>query len=547
MREWLSTSWSLFLFVGRFSWFEFYVRCFIGTCWRHSETACIFSSPTRVVLPAAFDTANPAHVGDGAKLCSNIVSSTDSIVQVADTPTQSGSPLSYQERSWLGGEQRLGFRPASGKSGTYNIFIPLRLSGVLNIDALEAALTEVVRRHENLRTRITVAESQPLRYVGTGARVAVRLVDLSAFSDRSREDEVSRFTTEAVVEGFDLMSGLLLRAWAFRLGVTEHVLVLVVPHLVSDAASLGILAEETMVLYAHFINRLASPLPELAVQYRSFVEMQRERVERERAGSIRDYYLRKLAGSRPLRVPPPPGRARSGFGGDAGEIEFEIPAPLAERLATHTKVYRVTPFVLFLSAFKLLLSALSGEEDVLVMSQFPGRPEPYARVVGLFAQLCHLRTSMAGDPTLAEAIARVRDTIFEAWQYEWVPPLAFAEVAESEGGKLSPFSATMNSVPIRKSVLPRRYQHLLKDQLEISLEPFKSLDNRVARPRAWTDLYIYLYLDGKKVVSRVLYRTDLFEGDRIQHVTSGFITVLDRMLSDPACRLSALSRLLTAA
>jgi hypothetical protein len=485
-----------------------------------------------------------------------MVNTADSDVHVAGELPDSGSPLSYQERSWLGGEQRLGFRPAGGgRSGTYNIFVPLHLDGVLKVDALETALTEIVRRHENLRTRITVADGQPQRFVGTGDRVTLCVIDLSAFPDVSRMDEVTRLASEAVVEGFDLMSGLLLRAHAFKLGATEHLLLLMVPHLVSDAASLGILAEETVVLYAHIVNGLPSPLPELQVQYRGFVKMQRERVERERVGSIRDYYIRKLAGARPLRVPPAPGQTRKRFGADAGEVELEFPASLVARLATQTKVHRVTPFVLFLAAFKILLSALSGEEDVLVMSQFPGRPEAYLRVVGLFAQLCHLRTSLAGDPTLAEAVARVRDTVMEAWQYAWVPPLAFAEVAESEGGELSPFSATMNSVPVPKSVLPRRYQHLLAGQLAVSLptgfphdtvaRPFKSFDERVARPRAWADLYLHIYLDGSKVMSKILYRADLFEGDRIRQVTAGFTTMLDRMFSEPSCRVSAVSRLLT--
>src|ERR1051325_501084 len=137
-------------------------------------------------LPARRESTD---VSDGAKLCPIMVNTADSLVQVTGALTDSGSPLSYQERAWLGGEQRLGVRPVSGKSGTYNILVPLYLSGVLDVDAMEAALTAIVRRHENLRTRISAADAQPQRFVGLGDRVTLRVVDLSAHPEASRVDE----------------------------------------------------------------------------------------------------------------------------------------------------------------------------------------------------------------------------------------------------------------------------------------------------------------------------------------------------------------------
>jgi non-ribosomal peptide synthetase component F len=189
---------------------------------------------------------------------------------------------------------------------------------------------------------------------------------------------------------------------------------------------------------------------------------------------------------------------------------------------------------------------LSGEEDVLVMSQFPGRPEAYMRAIGLFAQLCHLRTNLSGDPTCAEVVQRVRHTLLEAWQYEWVPSVVLSEVAELEGGRLSPLSATMNALPMRRSVLPRRHAHLLETRLAVSLYPFTSLDPRVARQRAWTDLYFYTFVDGNTMLNKLVYRADLFEADTVRRLTSGFVAVLETMLSNPASRLSTVSRVLAA-
>jgi len=178
------------------------------------------------------------------------------------------------------GQQRLWFLH-QWEPGTplYNMPRSFRLTGRLDIAALEQSVNELVRRHESLRTFFSVVDGQPLQVITPNLTVTLPVMDLSSLTDAERESEALRLATEEARHPFDLSRGPLLRVTLLRLAEQEHVLLLTLHHIVSDGWSMGVLFRELSVLYEAISNGKPSPLAELPLQYPDFAVWQRERLQ----------------------------------------------------------------------------------------------------------------------------------------------------------------------------------------------------------------------------------------------------------------------------
>src|SRR5271165_1819759 len=175
-------------------------------------------------------------------------------------------------------QQRLWFldRLEEGRSVTYQVPLAIRLQGALQVDALERALSEIVRRHEVLRTIFGPGEEGPLQLIVPEAETGLSLIDLIDCPEGEREAELRRRLREEVCEPFDLARGPLLRTRLYRLGEQEHVLFVNMHHIVTDGWSIGVLFRELGLLYSAFCKGQPSPLPELAIQYADYARWQRD-------------------------------------------------------------------------------------------------------------------------------------------------------------------------------------------------------------------------------------------------------------------------------
>src|SRR6202035_457035 len=281
---------------------------------------------------------------------------------------------------------------------------------------------DVVRRHEVLRTSFAERDDLPVQVVGPPSPVSVPLVDLRVLPDASRLPEALRRCAELSRQPFDLACGPLLRASLLRLGGEEHLLSVVLHHIVCDAWSTGLLVREVAAVYSALGAGLAGAnLPAPAVQYADFAIWQRHWLQGEALEAQLAYWRRRLAGPlRPLRLPR---RRRPGTATlRSATVSAVLPATLLAQLQMLGRREGATLFMTLLAAFQGLLHRYSGQDDVAVGSPIANRNrieiEP---LIGFFTNTLVLRTDLAGNPSFRELLRRVREVALGAYAHQDVP------------------------------------------------------------------------------------------------------------------------------
>ncbi len=192
-----------------------------------------------------------------------------------------------------------------------------RLKGALKVDALRAALDELVERHETLRTRFVLEDSGPVQVIAAQLRIGPEVEDLTGLAAAERAGEARRRAQEEAQTPFDLERAPLLRARLLRLDEQEHWLLLTLHHIITDGWSSGVLSRELSELYAAHCRGEASGLPALPVQYADYAVWQREWLQGEVLEQQLAYWKSALAGLPTLELPTDrPRPAIANFGGE---------------------------------------------------------------------------------------------------------------------------------------------------------------------------------------------------------------------------------------
>ncbi|MEO6194959.1 MAG: condensation domain-containing protein, partial [Thermoanaerobaculia bacterium] len=341
-------------------------------------------------------------------------------VRPAERSADGALPLSFaQRRLWL--LDRL----APG-SPAYHLPGAVRLSGPLDLAALEAALGGVVSRHEALRTVFRAQGDEPMQVPAEARAVALPRVDLAALPAAAAGAEAGRLARAVAVAPFDLARGPLWRAIAIRIAADEHLLAITLHHIVADGWSMEILVAELAALYEASAAGRPSPLSALPVQYADWAVWQRDWLRGGRLAAEVDWWRERLAGSPPLELPVdrPLPASRSGRGGTRTAVLPEATSAALERLARREGA---TPFMVLLAAFQAQLayysfSHSSGAPAVAVGSPVANRGRAEAEgLIGFFVNMLVLRTPVGGDPEFLELLARVREVCLGAYAHQDVP------------------------------------------------------------------------------------------------------------------------------
>jgi amino acid adenylation domain-containing protein len=440
-------------------------------------------------------------------------------------------PLSSaQMRLWL-------FDQLEPESAAYNIPVRHDFKGAFNLAAFERSLSEIVRRHEALRTCYLRIDGRPVQKIAAPDSIRVPVVDLQAklqgLPEAAREQELATLALAYARDPFDLGKAPLLRARLLRVAPDEHVLLLNVHHIAFDWWSFGVFEKELAALYDAFCGGAKdSPLPDLLVQYVDFTAWQQEQLQGEVLQHHLDYWQDKLSGELPpLELPTD--NPRPAIHTYRGSI---VVSALSRKLTDAIKALShregVTLFATLLAAFKALLQRYTREEDILVGVPIAGRNRPEAEeLIGFFVNTLVMRTDLSGDPTFRQLLRRVHETALGAYAHQELPFEKLVEVLnpkrDSSRSPLFQVMLSMLNTPMQPLQL-----HGLEDRRTM-------LDSGTSK----FDLTLYAIEEPSGLSFTCEYNTDLFHPDRIERLLGHLEVLLEGVVSDPDRRLSELSLL----
>jgi amino acid adenylation domain-containing protein len=431
-------------------------------------------------------------------------------------------------------QQRLWFldRLEEGQSVAYQVPRAIRLEGDLQVDALERAFNEIVRRHEVLRTIFGPGEEGPLQFIVPESQTSLGLIDLVGCPEGEREAELRRRLRGEIYEPFDLARGPLLRTRLYRLGEQEHVLLLNMHHIVTDGWSMGVLFRELSLLYAAFCKGQPSPLPELAIQYADYARWQRNWLQGVALERQLEYWKEQLAGA-PARLELPTDRPRppvQTFRG--GKVAFIIPKEVAAGLKGVGRRAGATPFMTLYGAFAVLLSRWSGQEDLVIGSPIAGRRHvALETLIGFLVNTLALRADLSGDPSFWELLGRIKTMTLEAYAHQDLP---FEQLVE----ELQP-TRSLSYTPLFQVMLVMQNAPVVAIDLgELKATPVES-----GYAAAKFDLTLGLQEVEEGLRGSFNYNADLFDEETIGRMADQFQLLLEGIVAEPEGRISKLALL----
>jgi amino acid adenylation domain-containing protein len=420
-------------------------------------------------------------------------------------------------------QQRLWFldRLQPGSSA-YNMTDVYRLTGTLDVIALERALNEIRRRHEALRTNFDSINDQPVQIIAPFEPVALPVVDLANLPEDQCKKALERAIFSQRRLPFNLQSDRLMRASLFRLGTEEHILLLVVHHCVSDGWSRRLLKQEIAALYEAFSQGKPSPLPELPIQYGDYASWQHKWLQKEALANQLPYWKKHLGGDLPVLDLPTDHARPSVQTFNGARLTMVLPKVLVGTLTSLGQRHHASLFMTMLAAFNTLLHRYSGQEDIIVGTPIAGRSRlETEKLIGLFLNTLALRTDLSGNPTFAELLQRVRDVTLDAFTYQELP---FEKLVE----ELHP-ERSLSHTPVFQVLL----NMFMLAEPEVSL-PGLTLEE-VTEPEVESkfDLTLYVRSESQSVRLDLIFNTDLFGRDRMEEMLEQFKHLLEQVAEAP--------------
>ncbi|MCQ6555757.1 amino acid adenylation domain-containing protein [Streptomyces sp. C10-9-1] len=441
-------------------------------------------------------------------------------------------PLSYAQ-------QRLYFlHRMEGPSSTYNLPVAVRLTGDLDLDALRAAITHLLRRHESLRTRFADGPSGAEQVVVPATDAAVAAAAAVTVHEVT-DPELPAAVDRAAGHLFDLTTDIPVRVDLFRTGGQEHVLLLCIHHIASDGWSLAPLVRDLCDAYTAHRSAEAPAAPPLEVQYGDYTLWQRELLgSADEADSLMArqlaHWRRELDGA-PEVLELPTDRPRPALATHRGDVvPFEVPAALAGRLTELARREGVSLFMVLQAALAALLTKLGAGTDIPLGSVLAGRGDRAVDDnVGFFVNTLVLRTDTSGDPSFTELLSRVRTAGLAAYENQDLPFEYLVEVLNpARGTSHHPLFQVM--LVLQNNVAPQWRLGGLEAAHQV-------VPTRTAKFDLTFELTERFASDGRPdgLSGEIEYATDLFDRSTAESLAGRLLQVLRSVAEDPARRLAS--------
>ncbi|HVO58731.1 MAG TPA: condensation domain-containing protein [Dongiaceae bacterium] len=445
-----------------------------------------------------------------------------------NAPAQSGEPELYampaspvQRRFWLLDQLEAG-NPA------FHMPACVRITGDLNLAALEKSFQRLIERHETLRTTFREVDGELAQIISTPAPFVLPVSDLSSVDASQIEAVLKEQIRQEALEPLDLQKGPTFRARLFRLGPQSHALMTTIHHILADGWSNKILQDDLWNAYHALAAGKEPALAPLSIQYSDFAAWQKDWMESAEAQEHLGFWMNKLKGELPVLDFPtdrPPSRRPASH----GAIETQLlPADLVGSLEKFGKEQEATMFALLATAFGLLLSRYSQQDDLIIGCPVANRRPETEPLIGPFAGPACLRLDFSGNPTLGEALRRTRDTSFDALNHTDFPFEAIVEhlkVRTVHGRK--PFFQFYFFYQV--AFLQARHEGAL------TVTPMSTVSTGVP-----FELQLAVIKREEGLRAQLEYNPDLFDAATIRRILDVYTAYLQALVNHPEQAVSAL-------
>ena len=432
-------------------------------------------------------------------------------------------PLSFaQQRLWF-------LQQLTPRNPYYNVSSALRFNGVLDVAALEQALSEIVHRHEILRTSFHESPdgSEPVQVIAAPPDLQLRAIDLQKLTPEERETETQSLIAQEAGTPFDLSVSPLVRVKLLQLTADEHVLIVTMHHIICDGWSIGVMVQELMTLYKAFVDQQPSPLPQLTVQYADFAVWQRNWL----SGAVLEEqlaYWRKQLQDAPAHLdlatdrPRPPVQTFNG-----ASVAAALPGALSEAVKQLSQREGVTLFMTLLAGFQTLLYRYTGQPDICIGTPIANRNRAEIEaLIGFFVNTLVMRTQLDAKENFRELLQRVREVVLDAHSHQDLPFEKLVEeldpVRDLSRSPLFQVALVLQNAPLQNLELPG----LTLNQLPSGRKTTKF------------DLTMFVTESRQGLLVSLEYNTDLFDETTMERMLGHFQTVLESVVADPHQRVS---------
>ncbi len=422
-------------------------------------------------------------------------------------------------------------------SAAYNMGLTLRICSTLDVPCLQNTFQALINHHPCLRTTFTTSDGELLQKVHQSWMVRFEQINASIWSG----DELNKRVIEAYQRPFDLEQGPVLRVNLFTRTPRDHILLLTIHHIVFDGLSLWMLIKELGELYPIFKAGGQADLPSIKHTYADFVHWQRDMLA-SKGERLWTYWQQQLAGELPVLnlptdYPRPPVQTYQG-----ASVPFVLNKTLVQQLKELAQTEGITLYMVFLTAYQILLYRYTGQENILVGSPTLGRNQKEFAGIGYFVNMVVLRAVLKAELTFKDFLGQTRQTVLDALDHQDYPfPLLVERLQPNRDPSYSPlFQAAFvyqNPQQFSEIVEFATGETNVKNLGGLELEPF----GKVAWQNGKFDLILYMIESSNSLVNTSIeYNTDLFEEATITRMIGHFQMLLEGIVANPLQPIYAL-------
>jgi amino acid adenylation domain-containing protein len=433
--------------------------------------------------------------------------------------TQTYQMLSFEQERMFFADMMTPGNPA------YHIPGAFRIVGPLNKDILTESISEVIKRHEILRTTYRFIDGKPAQVIAFPFKAKLTQTDLSGVSNH--EKEVQREMHSIIQEPFNIAEKPPWRVALIRVAENEHILIISMHNILCDGdPSLEIFCQEIWMLYEAFAFDKKSPLPELPLQYKDYSAMQQKKFKDGMMDAQLDYWLHEI-GDEHHSIQLPTDRPYPSIQTYSGDCLYtSLSVDTSQNLSQLASQMNLHLSVIMLAAFKIILHRYSGQTDILIGIPAPGRDAlNVEKMIGYFGNPLVLRSNFSDNPGFRQFASTINETLANALSNQDYPFQKLLEIIKPERDVSRPPLFQVLFAPQDQFTKERKFENLTMTRIDI--------DNSAVQ----YDLMVCFRESTQGLLWTWEYNKDLFDRSTIERMAGHFGNLLDALLYDPDQRV----------